>query len=238
MSDLKFRTEVRCRGGPLGAGQASASVAAPLLNDMCEGPVVAACVQKDLDGLAERLDVNAVSPRPAPPQVESLELYGEARDSVKLVLVDQCDPVVAAQPVSQRLDLLPRGAVALHVRPDLRLDLVEAMGRPPQLVVGGDKVASRLTAAAEPDGIQAALGGSALPSRLLLLLFGANEPVPVGLSGRVEARERVAGIGELGLEALTLKSVRRGGLLGPMELVPDLAVELVEPVGHVAATRL
>ena len=66
---------------------------------------MAACVHESVDGLAERLDVNAVSARPAPPDVDGVELYREVRDSVKPALVDQCDPVVATQPVSHRLDL-------------------------------------------------------------------------------------------------------------------------------------
>ena len=83
MSDLKFETVVRCRGGCLGAGQADAGVPAPLLDGLREGPIVAACGQEGVDGLAEWLDVDAVAPGPAPPGVEGVELRCEVRDPVK-----------------------------------------------------------------------------------------------------------------------------------------------------------
>ena len=81
----------------LGVGQADAILHVPLLDGLCEDPIVATGGQESVNALAEWLDVDAVAPGPAPPGLEGIELHHEVRDPVKPVLVDQCAEVVVAQ---------------------------------------------------------------------------------------------------------------------------------------------
>ena len=65
-----------------------------------EGPTLAAGGPEGVDGLAEWLDVDAVTACPAPPRVEGVELSREVRDPANPVLVNQCATIVVAQLVA------------------------------------------------------------------------------------------------------------------------------------------